>query len=160
MCDLDGLERLTIADAAKLLGVTEAAIRQRVRRGTMQFEKSEGRTYVYVTPSETRRGGVENESRDMLRNPLVESLEDQVQYLRSQLDEERRGSAELRRLLAGAMERIPEIEAPRDAPPEARDSDLTASEEPGGTRRGHPVSQEPETQEERRSWLYRFFFGT
>src|SRR3954468_3882366 len=46
-------ERLTVAEAAKLLNVTPEAIRQRIRRGTIEHEQTEeGRYYVYTTPIE------------------------------------------------------------------------------------------------------------
>jgi hypothetical protein len=54
---------------------------------------------------------------------LVESLQDQVEYLREQLEREREANRENRRLLAAALERIlPQLEAPREAPPEAPES--------------------------------------
>ena len=44
---------------------------------------------------------------------LVESLQDQVSYLREQLAAERRANDENRRLLLAALERIPsQLEAP------------------------------------------------
>jgi tRNA threonylcarbamoyladenosine modification (KEOPS) complex Pcc1 subunit len=46
-------ERLSASDAAKLLNVTPEAVRQRIRRGTIEYERTEdGRYFVYVTPSE------------------------------------------------------------------------------------------------------------
>jgi hypothetical protein len=42
-------ERLSVADAAKLLDITPEAIRQHIRRGPIQYEKGEsGKYYVYV----------------------------------------------------------------------------------------------------------------
>jgi len=55
---------------------------------------------------------------------LVECLRDQVSYLRDQLDQEREANRENRRLLAAALERIPELEAAG----EKRDGSVTASE--------------------------------
>jgi hypothetical protein len=50
--DLD--RALTVADAASALGITQDAVRKRIRRGTIQSEKDEsGRIYVYVPASET-----------------------------------------------------------------------------------------------------------
>ena len=50
-------EYLTIAAAARRLGLTEAAVRQRIRRGTLPSEKLNGRLHVVlstdVTPVET-----------------------------------------------------------------------------------------------------------
>ena len=62
---------------------------------------------------------------------LVESLQDQVKYLREQLDAEREATRENRRLLAAALERIPELEAPPDTPPEPRELPQKSAEEPG-----------------------------
>ncbi len=55
---------------------------------------------------------------------LVESLEEQVRYLRPQLDEAHRSNAEHRRLLAAVLERVPALEAP----PEPREASEAASE--------------------------------
>jgi hypothetical protein len=47
---------------------------------------------------------------------LVESLQDQVMYLKEQLDIRTEELREHRRLLAGLIERVPELEAPADTP--------------------------------------------
>jgi excisionase family DNA binding protein len=42
-------ERLTIQEAAHRLGVSESAVRKRIKRGTLQREKTEdGRALVYM----------------------------------------------------------------------------------------------------------------
>jgi hypothetical protein len=96
---------------------------------------------------------------DTQSDALHSSLQDQVSYLRKQLDLEREANRENRRLLAAALERIPEIEAPRTARPqghsEPQEEPVTADEdESRGT-----VPSEEQKPAERRSWLYRFFFG-
>jgi hypothetical protein len=85
------------------------------------------------------------------RDELLEVLRDEVSHLRDQLDRERDASAELRRIVAGLVQRVPELEGtsePREAPE-------TLSE---GTDK-EDVSSEPQEASERRSWLSRFFFG-
>jgi excisionase family DNA binding protein len=149
----DTLDRLTMAEAAKRLGVTKDAVRKRVQRGNIPYEKDkDGVVFVYLDRGDAgpRTGG--QTSTDTSRDEAMEILRDQVTFLQREL--ERKDA-----LLLNMTEVMKAISPPQDSSPETRDSDLTASEEPGGTRRGHPVSQEPETQEERRSWLYRFFFG-
>jgi hypothetical protein len=47
---------------------------------------------------------------------LVESFQDQVMYLKEQLDIRTEELREHRRLLAGLIERVPELEAPTDTP--------------------------------------------
>jgi len=75
-------------------------------------------------------------------------MSSEIDYLRAQLDKERESSAELRRIIAALTQRIPELEAPR----EEREASVTVSEEQGD-------GAAPPEQEQRRSWLYRFFFG-
>jgi hypothetical protein len=82
------------------------------------------------------------------REELVEELRGQVDYLQGIIGTRDRELSEMRRLLAGALERIPEIEAP----PEPRDARETASEDEPGT--GTPAD---DTGEPRRSWWRRFF---
>ena len=145
------MERLTIPDAAKLLGISEAAIRQRIRRGTIQFEKTDERTYVYVTPEETQELPEDNLSRDSAL--LFQSMQDQIDSLKQELAIR---NEELRRkdhLLAALTERIPAIEAPTDQPSEPRDSPVSASE---GEAKG-AVPQDQAADEIRRSWWQRLF---
>jgi hypothetical protein len=78
----------------------------------------------------------------------AEALQEQVQYLREQLDNERRARIESdrenRRLLAAALERIPAIEAP----PDERDASETPS---------YPRSDTQPQHEERWSWCQHWF---
>jgi hypothetical protein len=85
------------------------------------------------------------------RDELVEVLRDEVAHLRDQLDRERDASAELRRIVAGLVQRVPELEAA----PEPRDIPITDSGE-AGKDDVPPDQQEPS---QHRSWLYRFFLG-
>ncbi len=131
------------------MGVSESAIRKRVQRGTLQHHKEQdGRVYVYLDIGET----VEDKVRDASRDELVDELRDRVRRLEQDLDTRDRELSEMRRLLAGALERIPEIEAPRDSPPEPRDARETRTEGEPGT--GTPAD---DTGEPRRSWWRRFF---
>ena len=139
----DHKERLTVTDAAKLLNITPEAIRQRIRRGSIQYEQDEsGKYYVYVTPSE----GVENNVRN---NADYAALQDHIETLKRELEQR---NEELRRkdhLLAAALERIPALEESS----EQRDVPVKDSEEAG---KGTPPEQQEPSQ--RRSW-WRAFFG-
>jgi DNA-binding transcriptional MerR regulator len=145
-------DRLTVPDAAKLLGVTPEAIRQRIRRGTIEHEQDEnGRYYVYTSSTEA----VENNIGNNVQNDS-QALHDHIETLKRELELR---NEELRRkdhLLAAALERIPAIESGPDPPPEATESRMTTSE---GADRGEG-GDDPQKTLERRSWLYRFFFGT
>ena len=113
--------RLTVQEAASLLGITVDAVRGRIKRGTLESAKDEdGNVYVLIDdtdqpPNQSKLVG------DQLR--LVESMQDQIIYLPRQLETEQAASAELRRIVAGLVQRVPELEParePRDGPEEAR----------------------------------------
>ena len=143
------VDRMSVPEAAELLGVTQSAVRKRVQRGTIPWDKdSEGRIYVYVDLSESSPETVRDKSRDAAsgqsRDELLEAYRDQVEFLRREL--ERKDT-----LLMSLMQRVPELEPA----PEPREAPVTPSED---TTKG---GSSTETQEpsQRRSWLYRFFFG-
>ena len=117
-------QRVTVQEAARILGVKEPAIRKRVKRGTLQSERVGGRVYVYL---DTGGSADRSEDRSAGRDELVEELRRQIEYLR---EENRRKD----HLLAAALERIPPaIEAPSETPSEPRESPETPAEEAGST---------------------------
>jgi hypothetical protein len=138
-------ERLTVAEAAKLLSITPEAIRQRIRRGTIDYEQTkDGKYFVYVTPTE----GVENNVHNRVGSA---DLRDHIETLKHELEIR---NEELRRkdhIIAALTERIPAIEASS----EPRESSETVSE---AADKGTP-SPEQQEPSRRRSWLARFFFG-
>ncbi len=81
--DKNNLDRVTVAEAAQRLGVKEQAIRNRIVRGTLQHDKEpDGRVYVYIdTESEDEVQGSATRD-DTHLEALVESLQDQVRFLR------------------------------------------------------------------------------
>jgi hypothetical protein len=141
------VDRVTVPEAAELLRVTESAVRKRIQRGTIPWDKDvEGRIYVYVDPSETSLETGQDKSRDeslgQSRNELLEVYREQVEFLRREL--ERKDT-----IIMSLTQRIPELEAapePRDAP--ERD-----------TQGASKATATPPEPEQRRSWLYRFFLG-
>ena len=82
----EGLERVTVAEAASRLGVKEQAVRKRISRGTLPHDKGEdGRVYVYV-PSEPEDEVQGNSTGgDTYLDTLVESLQEQNRFLREEL---------------------------------------------------------------------------
>jgi|SRR5215207_162015 len=154
-------EWVTVAEAARILATTKQAIRQRIYRDTIGHRKdAEGTVYVHITEhnQETNAESYGETLGDIgsLSRELVEELRARIESLEVQLDHERRANAEQRRLLAAALERIPELEAPRETPPEARESPETASEEPYSTHAPPEAYGPPEQR--KRSW-WREFFG-
>jgi excisionase family DNA binding protein len=147
--------RVTVAEAARLLGLSAEAVRMRIKRGTLASEKVGGTVYVFLDADTTRsnadppRSIADQTTNQTTEQPaLVDVLREQVAYLREQLDQEREANRENRRIIAGLVQRVPELEPasePRESPEAA--TEATAK---GGEASGH---------EQQRSRLYRFFFG-
>jgi excisionase family DNA binding protein len=116
--DSRGVDRLTIQEAARRLGVSEGAVRKRVARGTLEHHKDEdGRVYVYLD------AGVDSglaEGVDPNSNALISQLRDEVAYLR---DENRRKD-EIIMQQAMTMRQL--TAAPPEEPSEARASDVSS----------------------------------
>jgi predicted DNA-binding protein YlxM (UPF0122 family) len=153
-------QRLSVVEAAEVLGVTRDAIHKRIKRGSIQHDRGEdGRLYVYVYPStkslDTSVDKSKDESKVESLERLIESQQDQIGYLRDQLDQEREANRENRRIIAGLTQRIPEIEAPQDPPRDGPGSPTRASESAPSAE----AHAEAETGGERRRSWWREFFG-
>ena len=136
------MERVTVSEAATRLGVTPDAVRQRIRRGTIEYEKSaDGRYHVYLTPHDGRRDGVQ----DGVQKALLERLHGENEWLRREV--ERKDT-----IIMQMAQRIPELEPAREAPSEQRESPVTPSKE------GNKGEETPPATE-RRSWWRRLFEG-
>ena len=134
--------RFTVKEAAQRLNTSEAAIRQRIQRESILYEKDEESGRVYIIPDGSL--GYEERLDEGDTNIGHRSERELIDTLQEQLRLERDASAELRRIIAGLTQRIPAIEAGDERESPASSSDGTTKE------------QEPV---QRRSWLYRFFFG-
>jgi hypothetical protein len=149
------LERLTIADAAKRLNLTQEAIRQRIRRGTIESDKDEeGKTYVYLTEEETR-SNIEDNS---VVNAFIDALKSQIEELERDKEHLREESRRKDHIIMSLTQRIPAIDAPQqdaEVAPDARESPVTASEEPV---KGDVPTDSVDGQN-RQSWWQRWFGG-
>jgi hypothetical protein len=162
-------QRYTVHEAALLLGLSIDAVRKRAERGRLRREKApDGTVYIFLDSeqaaarSETGQRATGDEAMTS-QDALVNSLQDQIEYLRHELDIR---NEELRRkdhLLTAALERIPELEASPGVSSENAAASEGGTEPQGsseipseGTTEGIAPSEEPAR---RRSWLYRFFFG-
>jgi hypothetical protein len=147
--------RVSVYEAADLLGVTVDAIRKRIQRGTIPHERHEdGRVYVLVDeaplqdksskPTSTVQDDVQDDSQvPYLTDELVTELRAQNEWLRREVE---RKDAILLRM----AERLPELEAaaePREAP---------VSTLEGQSKGTAPAEQQEPSQ--RRVW-WRAFFG-
>jgi len=154
----NGTLRVTIREAAARLGVTEAAIRKRIQRGSLDKEMgSDGRVYVYLDLSQDKSHPESQVYSDPLVEELIEELRDRVAFLERTL--ERRGieAERYQQIVAGLTQtnnqlatRLRELE-----PPPAEAPTVASEEEP---ERAEPHSDAPGAQEAvRRSWWRRVF---
>ncbi len=141
--------RLTVQQAASILGITVDAIRQRVRRESLESEKVDGRVYVWLVDDEY----ADKSKSSAEGSELFEVLREEVEDLRSRLDREQEANRENRRIIARLMDRIPEIEAPSSTE-QARGSSESAGE---GSGRG-VIPQDTQAAASR-PWWRRIFGG-
>jgi excisionase family DNA binding protein len=140
-------ESMSVSEAAEYLGLTEDAVRKRIHRGKIRYDRdSDGRYLVYPTQEDIRQtqdpNYVQSES-----SALISSLEGRIASLEAQLEQANERDRENRRLLAAALERIPpQLQAPSEAPESAGEDE--------------PQSATGEDQEgAQRPWWRRWFGG-
>jgi excisionase family DNA binding protein len=154
-----------VGEAAALLGVSKDAVRMRIRRGTLRAEKAEGRVYVWLTEdlnadlnADHNSVQLQAEVEALLRekDARLQEFQEQVYHFRQVLAEERDARrradtiiAQLTQANATLATRIPELEAPRDAPGAPGTAAEATPSEPSGGAREAVVA---------RSW-WREFFG-
>jgi excisionase family DNA binding protein len=152
--------RVTVDEAARQLGLTVDAVRKRVQRGQIAYEKDEaGRVRIILDEYETLQDDSPDNAGRAIggQGELVEELRDRVHYLERVLEEEREARTEERRrhdtLMAQLMQRIPELEAPsetRESPQPGEEVPEKAEAEP------RPATGEPQ-EAERTPWWRRVF---
>ena len=153
-------QKATVQDAAKILGITPEAVRQRLKRGTLAKEKApDGTVYVLFNTDQDRHTGVwTNDTPGDLAfmQAHLDSLQDQIEHLRGELeirnDDLRRKDtiiAQMNQTLAAMAQRIPELEPARETPSEAAESSVTA------TSKGDRGMASPESP--KASWWRRIF---
>jgi hypothetical protein len=143
--------RVTIREAAMLLGISEGAVRKRVDRGSLPHDKGkDGRVYVYLPGPESggARGDAigDDASTPHEYNALTSEMKDRIAFLEEEL---RRKDA----ILMNMTEAMKALTAAKDEPSEPQRASQTPSEE-----QGNGEGRDGETGEPRRSW-WRTFFG-
>jgi hypothetical protein len=155
-------QRLTVAEAAALLSITEGAVRSRIKRGTLPTVREGGNLFVLWGGGTSEANQPPHAGEPTDQPGLVEELRDRVASLERQL--ERRGdeTERLHQIIAGLAQANAEqartiraIEAPASDEP-AEDAE-TVEEEPEGA---EPRSATVSTQEAaQRPWWRRIFGG-
>ncbi len=150
--------RLTAKAAAEDLGITVEAVRGRIKRGTLPYEKApDGTVYVFLdadwTIDQTTAGRdrtTDQSQPDGRPDELVEELRSRIAYLERQVEEEREARRRADTLMARLMDRVPELQAPHH---EAHQDVQEDAQEPRHGTGGVKDGEEPE----RRSWWRRVF---
>jgi len=152
------ISRLTVPEAAQALGISPEAVRNRLSRNTLDSTKENGTVYVLLDndrlrstadiPNDTSRH-TGDRSTDIPGESasLISAKDETIRVLSEQLEAERTASAELRRIVAGLVQRVPELDLA--GPPESPES---ASESTAA-----PPEQQEATERPRSSWWKQFF---
>jgi hypothetical protein len=147
-------QRLTVQEAAEVLETSVDAVRMRARRGSLRSEKGEdGRVYVWVNPDESETKHEPNGE----PTALISAKDETIAVLREQLEAEREAHREARRIVAGLVQRIPELEAPPGAPApsqtasEAPQTGAESEQAPGG------ADVQKSSEAHREPWYKRWF---
>ncbi len=132
-----------------MLRLSVDAIRKRVQRGTIPYEKDPaGRVTILLDTVETVQD-ITGHGQDAER--LLEDLRDQVAFLRRELEARTEEARRKDHIIMSLTQRVPELEAPG----EERDATETASpRSDGGT-----VPDDAQEPVERRSSWWRRWFG-
>jgi hypothetical protein len=148
------IRRTTVAEAAEILGISAEAVRGRIRRGTLPVEREGGTVYVLLDESKPGRTTTD-QSRTTADQP-TDRTDLLIAALREQLAQANERDRENRRIIAALTQRIPAIEAPAEASPDAPGAPTEATEQPG---RVEPQASVEGAQEgaEHRSWWQRWF---
>ena len=133
-------DRVTVSEAVEMVGVTQSAIRKRVQRGRIPWDKdSEGRINVYVNPSDTSPEAGKDRARDTVTgqscDEVLKAYKEQVEFLRQELERKEP-------LLMFLTQWIPELEVPSESRgPSEKPLEDTAKGNtyPRGNRRPHSV---------------------
>jgi hypothetical protein len=147
------MDRVSVAEAAHRLGVSQDAVYKRIKRETIRWEKgADDKTYVWIAEEDASTDSLRSStdrsydsSTDTSTDSLIDELRNRIRFLEAELEDRKDEARRKDAILMTMAQRIPELEAP----PEAPGGPETASEGTG-----------PERQEgsQRRSW-WRAFFG-
>jgi hypothetical protein len=142
------MDRVSVAEAAHRLGISQDAVYKRIKRGTIPWNKGEDdKTYVWIgevdgstdraRPSTDRTS---ESSNYVSKDELLSEMRARVSFLEEELQ---RKDA----ILLSLTQRIPELEPAKDSSSEPRESSKKATEEFYGTH-APPIPEPPATRPE------------
>jgi len=150
---------VTIKEAAQLLGISEAAVRQRLLRGTLTSTRQNGRVFVLLpedtsgdtvddtipTPDDTPDDTIAKPSDTVahpINLPLDMQLRDEIIFLRGQVDIKDRQISELHVMVQTAQRQLPATVLDPSHPSAQSGDRETPIEQEQTSQRG--VQREPE----------------
>lgn len=152
------MNRVTVEEAAGLLGIEKESVRKRVYRGQLQADKeADGTLRVYLDSTDNVQGQstdeVHGHESNGVKDELLASLQDQIDYLRRESERKDSIIMQMAQANTALAARVPELEAPQGPPgePEGVDGGLEAGQD-------RTARQEP-PELERRPWWRRIFGG-
>jgi hypothetical protein len=137
------MDRVSVAEAARRLNISQDAVYKRIKRGTIPWEKGEDdKTYVWIDEVDrsTDRARPSTDrpfesSNYVSKDELLSEMRARVSFLEEELQ---RKDA----ILLSLTQRIPELEPPKDSSSEPRQSPEKATEEFYGTH-APPMPEQP-----------------
>jgi hypothetical protein len=152
-------ERVSVPQAADHLGTTVDAIRKRVQRRTIPYEKdAEGRVWILLDTGRPRQDADQDTTGRGRDSAVVGELRDRIRYLERQVEEEREARrradtilAQLSRANEEQARTIRAIEAPDSGATEPREAPERGTDEQQG-RGPIPEDASPQTPSERPWW--------
>ncbi len=145
------MHRVTVEEAARLLGIEKESVRKRIYRGLLRADKEpDGTLRVYIDRTDRAQGqytdnGHGHES-DSVKDELLASLRDQIEYLRQESERKDAIIMQMAQANATLAARVPELEAPQE-PAESSETDSKEADKGAA----------PPAKGERRSWWRRLF---
>ena len=100
--------RVTVGEAAALLGISKEAVRMRIRRGTLRSEKTDERVYVWLDEDI-------NADQDNVQHGDLPAYRELIEQLRGEVEAWREEARRKDHIIAGLIERLPpQLEAPQE----------------------------------------------
>jgi hypothetical protein len=165
------MDRVTVAEAAQILGIKEESVRKRVSRGKLRADKDpDGRLLVYVDGTQTVRDDYgdrsvtdEDEQPDLARE-LIEEMRSRISSLEYQLSEERESRrradtiiAQLTQANAALAARVPELEEAAESREDASERAMEGTPIYAPGQDTTPRTEEPRSSE--KPWWRRLIGG-
>jgi hypothetical protein len=118
------MQRLSVAEAAKALGISQQAVHGRIKRETIEHDTGEdGKIYVYVEGNGVEQGVVNS-----VVNDYITSLKSEIESLKKDREVWQEEARRKDTIIMALTNRIPELEAPSETTPEPSESSVRDSD--------------------------------